>query len=195
MVALRLYVVARRHRPSGAKRRKPLVTASPRCVVTVLAEFVIACTGVRPLAMDLLASTRFRREPAAVPAARAFVRRVLAPLKMSADARDRLVLAAAEAFNNVILHAECDSFAVSVSCDDATCVVDVNDTGHGFYVPTSFDMPPASDVGHRGLAIMQALVDRVRVASSPMGTEVALSQALSTNGATPAVPDLAAGTA
>jgi anti-sigma regulatory factor (Ser/Thr protein kinase) len=146
---------------------------------------VSACTGVRPLAMHLLASTRFRREPAAVPAARAFVRRVLTPLEMSADARDRLVLAAAEAFNNVVLHAECDSFAVSISRDDDTCVVDVSDEGHGFYVPTSFDMPPASDVGHRGLAIMQALVDRVRVASSPTGTEVMLAQALSGNGSAP----------
>jgi anti-sigma regulatory factor (Ser/Thr protein kinase) len=104
---------------------------------------------------------------------------------MSADARDRLVLAAAEAFNNVVLHAECDSFAVRISSDDDTCVIDVSDEGHGFYVPTSFDMPPTSDVGHRGLAIMQALVDRVRVASSPTGTEVMLAQALSGNGASP----------
>jgi anti-sigma regulatory factor (Ser/Thr protein kinase) len=175
--------------PGGGSRwggvAKPQVTACARSVVTTFAEFVTACTGVRPLAMDLLASTRFRREPAAVPAARAFVRRALARLEMSADARDRLVLAAAEAFNNVVLHAECDSFAVSISRDDVTCVVDVTDEGHGFYVPTSFDMPPASDVGHRGLAIMQALVDRVRVASSPTGTEVMLAQALSTNGASP----------
>jgi anti-sigma regulatory factor (Ser/Thr protein kinase) len=141
--------------------------------------------GGTALAMEMLASTRFRREPAAVPAARAFVRRVLLPLDMGSDARDRLVLAAAEAFNNVVLHAECDSFAVSISRDDGICVVDVTDTGPGFYVPSTFDMPPASDLGHRGLAIMQALVDRVRVSSSPTGTAVTLAQTLSSNGAKP----------
>jgi anti-sigma regulatory factor (Ser/Thr protein kinase) len=167
---------------------------SARSVVEPFAEFVSGCTGVRPLAMDLLASTRFRREPAAVPAARAFVRKAVSSLEMTVDARERLVLAAAEAFNNVVLHAECDSFAVSVSRDDHTCMVDISDTGHGFYVPASFDMPPASDVGNRGLAIMKALVDRVRVASSPTGTEVVLSQALSSNGVAP-VHGLTAGPA
>ncbi len=104
---------------------------------------------------------------------------------MTSDARDRLVLAAAEAFNNVVLHAVCDSFAVSISRDDSICIVDVTDTGTGFYVPSTFDMPPASDVGHRGLAIMQALVDRVRVSSSPTGTAVTLAQTLSSNGVKP----------
>lgn len=139
--------------------------------------------------MDLLASTRFRREPAAVPAARAFVRRALVRLDMAPDALDRLVLAAAEAINNVILHAECDAFAVSVSRDGEACVVDVIDSGAGFYVPRSFDMPPANDVGHRGLALMHALVDRVDVVSSSTGTVVVLAQTLSTNGASPVVAD------
>jgi anti-sigma regulatory factor (Ser/Thr protein kinase) len=133
-------------------------------------------------AMELLVSTRFRREPVAVPAARAFVRRALAPLDLEAEARERLVLAAAEAFNNVVLHAECDSFTVSVSRDGDTCVLGVTDSGHGFYVPGSFEMPPANDVGHRGLALMQALVDELRVASSPTGTAVLLAQKLSGNG-------------
>lgn len=135
--------------------------------------------------MELLASTRFRREPLAVPAARDFVRRVLLTLSLTADARDRLVLAAAEAFNNVILHAECDSFSVSISRDGHTCILGVTDSGHGFYVPSSFEMPPADDVGHRGLALMRALVDRVHVASSPAGTAVVLAQELSRNGSSP----------
>jgi anti-sigma regulatory factor (Ser/Thr protein kinase) len=142
-------------------------------------------TGVRPLAMDLLASTRFRREPAAVPAARGFIRRVLVTLDMAPDSLDRLVLAAAEAFNNVVLHAECDYFTVSVSRDADACVIGVTDSGHGFFVPPSFEMPPATEVGRRGLALMHALVDRVQVASSPTGTAVMLAQALSTNGAAP----------
>jgi anti-sigma regulatory factor (Ser/Thr protein kinase) len=135
--------------------------------------------------METLASTTFRREPTAVPAARAFVLKTLVRLDMTPDARDSLVLAAAEACNNVVLHAECDSFVVSVSRDEHTCLVDITDSGHGFYVPASFDMPPASQVGRRGLAMMQALVDRVQVASSPTGTAVMLMQTLSSNGASP----------
>lgn len=161
---------------------KPLVVAPLRSVSQSGQAFVTECTGVRPLAMNLLASTTFRRDPAAVPAARSFVRTTLLPLALSPDAQDRLVLAAAEACNNVVLHAECDSFTVSVSRDDRSCVIDISDSGHGFYVPASFDMPPASEVGRRGLALMQALVDRVQVASSPMGTVVMLAQALSSNG-------------
>ena len=133
--------------------------------------------------MQLLASTTFRRDPTAVPAARKFVRTVLASLDLTDDAQERLVLAAAEACNNVVLHADCDTFTVTVSRDDRSCVIDVTDSGHGFYVPSSFDMPPASEVGRRGLALMQALVDRVRVASSPMGTAVMLCQALANSGA------------
>lgn len=141
--------------------------------------------------MKLLASTTFRRDPAAVPAARKFVRTVLVSLDLTDDAQERLVLASAEACNNVVLHADCDTFTVTVSRDDRSCVIDVTDSGHGFYVPSSFEMPPANEVGRRGLALMQALVDRVRVASSPMGTAVMLSQALATSGA----PAAANGTA
>lgn len=108
---------------------------------------------------------------------------------MTSDSRERLVLAAAEACNNVVLHAACDSFTVSISQDDDTCVLGVTDSGHGFYVPGSFEMPPANDVGHRGLALMHALVDQMRVASSASGTAVLLSQKLSPNGAAPVAAD------
>lgn len=139
--------------------------------------------------MELLASTRFRREPVAVPSARAFVRRALGALNLTADARDRLVLAAAEAFNNVVLHAECDFFTVTISRDGDSCVLGVTDSGDGFFVPGTFEMPPANDVGHRGLALMQALVDEMRVASSPSGTAVLLAQKLSSNGAAAVAAD------
>jgi anti-sigma regulatory factor (Ser/Thr protein kinase) len=103
---------------------------------------------------------------------------------MTPEALDRMVLAAAEAFNNVILHAAGDWFSVTVSRDDGACVVEISDSGAGFYVPDTFEMPPSNDVAHRGLALMQALVDRVDVASSSTGTEVELVQRLSPNGVT-----------
>lgn len=129
--------------------------------------------------MKLLASSTFRREPAAVPTARAFVTRTLDPLALSIEATDRLVLAAAEAFNNVVLHASGDSFAVTVAVESGACTVRVADDGGGFKVPAARPvMPPASEVNHRGLALMYALVDRVDVVSTARGTAVVLAQAL-----------------
>jgi serine/threonine-protein kinase RsbW len=130
--------------------------------------------------MKLLASSTFRREPTAVPTARAFVTRSLGPLALSVEASERLVLAAAEAFNNVVLHAEGDSFAVTVAADGSSCTVSVTDSGGGFRAPRSRPaMPPAYEVGRRGLALMYALVDRVEVISTTSGTAVVLAQALS----------------
>ena len=120
-----------------------------------------------------------------MPAARAFLRHALSPLDMHPDALDQLVLAAAEAINNVVLHAEGELFAVNVSRDDSACVLSITDSGPGFYVPGSFDMPPATQVDRRGLALMHALVDHVHVASSPTGTAVVLVQSLSSNGFSP----------
>lgn len=132
--------------------------------------------------MKLLASSTFRREPAAVPTARAFVTRTLAPLALPIEVSDRLVLAAAEAFNNVVLHASGDTFAVTVSVESGACTVRVADGGGGFTVPTTRPvMPPAHEVNHRGLALMYALVDRVDVVSTARGTAVVLAQALGAN--------------
>ena len=129
--------------------------------------------------MKLLASSTFRRVPAAVPTARAFVSRALVPLALSVEASDRLVLAAAEAFNNVVLHASGDSFAVTVAVEHGSCKVSVADTGHGFRAPAARPtMPPAYETNHRGLALMYALVDKVDVVSTARGTAVVLAQAL-----------------
>jgi anti-sigma regulatory factor (Ser/Thr protein kinase) len=137
--------------------------------------------------MNLPASSTFRREPATVPSARAFVRTSLAGLALDEDAVDRLVLASAEAFNNVIFHAEGDEYSVTVSVAGASCSVAVTDDGSGFYAPSAPPpMPPAHEVGHRGLALMYALVDEVAVHSTPSGTAVVLHQALSANGASAA---------
>jgi len=127
--------------------------------------------------MTVLASSTFRREPAAVPSARAFVAQTLAPLAFPVDVADRLVLAAAEACNNVVLHATGDTFAVAVTVDDDDCSIHVTDAGGGFRAPRRRPaMPAADETGHRGLALMYALVDRVEVASSAEGTAVVLVQ-------------------
>jgi anti-sigma regulatory factor (Ser/Thr protein kinase) len=128
--------------------------------------------------MDVRASTSFRREPAAVPAARAFVRHALRSTAAPSGVVDRLVLAAAEAFNNAILHAAGDTFGVRILIDSRCCTVMVTDAGRGFHPPKHAKMPAADDTGHRGLAIMEALVDEVDVDSSSAGTQVVLVQSL-----------------
>ena len=130
--------------------------------------------------MDVLASSTFRREPAAVPSARAFVTKSLEALALSDDAADRLVLAVAEACNNVVIHADGESFGVAIALHGRSCHVSVTDQGAGFYAPPGRPaMPPAEDTGHRGLALMYALVDSVDVVSTPHGTAVVLAIGLS----------------
>ncbi len=128
--------------------------------------------------MDVRTSTRFRREPAAVPAARAVVGQALRSAGVTGDDLEQLVLAVAEACNNAILHAGGDTFAVAVAVNDIRCTITISDGGQGFYPPRRARMPAPEAVGNRGLALMQALVDHVKVSSSPAGTTVVLVQEL-----------------
>ena len=123
-------------------------------------------------------STRFRRERASVPCARAFVRSALRGSAVPSGLLDPLVLAVAEACNNAILHATGDAFGVSVSVEDGTCTIVVSDSGAGFVPPTRPEMPAPEATDSRGLALMQALVDRVDVVSGEHGTTVVLAQSL-----------------
>lgn len=119
-------------------------------------------------------SRRFRRVVEAVPAARAFVRRWLP----SSEAAERLVLAAAEALNNVIDHAAGEHFTVTVGLEGTTGVVTVSDQGTGFRAPLVPTMPGPDSARHRGVAMMHLLVDRVDIAATAAGTTVSLAQAL-----------------
>ncbi|HYZ98221.1 MAG TPA: ATP-binding protein [Acidimicrobiales bacterium] len=136
--------------------------------------------------MDLEASTRFRRRRSSVPSARSFVDHALVSAAVPRPVIDRLVLAMAEASNNAILHADGDTFTVSVEVADSTCTLTVSDVGAGFDPPARPRMPEPDTVGQRGLALMEALVDRVEVSSSPAGTTVVLEHDV-----TPAAASLA----
>jgi serine/threonine-protein kinase RsbW len=129
--------------------------------------------------MAVRTSTRFRRERAAVPAARRFAEHVLVSAGTPADVTERMVLAVAEACNNAILHAGGDDFTVSIVVDGGRALVSVADDGDGFDPPARPSMPGPQATGRRGLALMQALVDAVDVTSSGRGTTVALMQAFS----------------
>jgi serine/threonine-protein kinase RsbW len=128
--------------------------------------------------MDVRTSTRFRRERAAVPSARAFVRHALRSAAAPVDASERLELAVAEACNNAILHADGAAFSVSVVVEGGRAMVAVADTGAGFDPPRRPAMPGPHATGNRGLPLMRALVDQVEVSSNGGGTTVVLVQAL-----------------
>jgi anti-sigma regulatory factor (Ser/Thr protein kinase) len=87
---------------------------------------------------------------------------------------DSLVQAMAEACNNAILHAAGDTFSVSVDVEETACTLTISDLGHGFEPPEHARMPAPEAVNHRGLALMEALVDHVKVSSTPAGTTVVL---------------------
>ena len=124
--------------------------------------------------MDVRTSTRLRRQPAAVPAARAYVDHALRSAGVPPSIADSLVQAVAEACNNAILHAVGDTFTVAVDLQGGVCTLTVSDLGRGFDPPEHARMPSPRAVGHRGLALMEALVDHVEVSSSQAGTTVVL---------------------
>jgi len=99
---------------------------------------------------------------------------------MPTETIDSLVLAAAEACNNVILHARGGSFTVSVVVDADRAAVAVADDGPGFEPPVRPAMPAPHATGNRGLALMGALVEHVDVSSDGAGTTVVLEQSFGT---------------
>ena len=128
--------------------------------------------------MSVRTSTRFRRERAAVPSARAFVTLALQGAGVADDTVERLELATAEACNNVVFHASGPTFIVDVAIDDDHAVVRVTDEGAGFVPVQHPVMPPPLAVGMRGIPLMEALVEHVDVSSGSGGTTVLLDQSL-----------------
>lgn len=127
---------------------------------------------------------RFQRRADTVPHVRGLVGRELSRHGADAEVVDRLVLASAEACNNAIMHSASATYMVTVDIDTSTCTITVSDDGRGFDVPERPMMPEPDAVGRRGLALMGALVEDVKVSSSTDGTIVVLRHTLSTNGQT-----------
>lgn len=117
---------------------------------------------------------RLRRAADTVPRVRGLVSQELVRRGVDRDVVDRIVLASAEACNNAILHARGATYRVTVEVGGGCCTITVVDGGGGFTVPDRPVMPEPDSVGHRGLALMGALVDDVKVDSSTTGTTVIL---------------------
>ena len=109
------------------------------------------------------------REAGSVPAVRRLLRSALAVLHVDRDTGADLEIAITEACSNVIHHATgTDSFAVHLDVADHGCAIDVCDEGSGFDPDAMADaVPGAASERGRGLYLIKALAENVRLQSQP----------------------------
>jgi len=109
------------------------------------------------------------REVDSVPAVRKLLRAALAMLHVDRQAGADLEIALTEACANVVSHATgADKFEVRLDVAADRCAIDVLDNGAGFDT-TELDgsAPVAASERGRGLYLIRALSDNVRMHSSP----------------------------
>ncbi len=138
----------------------------------------------------------FERELVSVPVMRRVLGDTLRGMGVNAESVDDILLAATEACTNVVLHAgqAAPAYSVAATVDRAGCRVEVTDDGQG--VPGRGSRGPAAlprttgqGMSHRlaesgrGLAIMRACVDDVKLRTAPgRGTRVVLDKRLEWEG-------------
>ena len=104
------------------------------------------------------------RDAASVPVSRHVVDGYLHNLGVVADTRADIALALTEACANVVRHAEpSDAYKVTASTRDGRCVIEVLNSGTApALAPSGQPVPPTAEHG-RGLKIMNAVVDDLRL--------------------------------
>ncbi len=110
------------------------------------------------------------READSVPAVRRLLRCALAILHVDRQHGADLEIALTEACANVVKHAAgADKFEVRLDVADDHCAIDVLDNGAGFDAGAAgaAASPAASSERGRGLFLIQALSDNVRMHSTP----------------------------
>jgi serine/threonine-protein kinase RsbW len=120
------------------------------------------------------------RDAASVPVSRQVLDRCLETLGVAPDTRNDIALALSEACANVILHAgPGDEYEVQASARDGRCIIEVVNTGPVAKIPPA-GTPVAPTAEHgRGLKIMDAVVDNLRLTSNEQkGTTVHFEKAL-----------------
>lgn len=109
------------------------------------------------------------REVDSVPAVRRLLRCALSILKVDRQAGADLEIALTEACANVVKHAAgAEKFEVTLDVAEDHCAIDVLDNGAGFDTATAIGANPDSDSERgRGLYLIRALSDNVRMQSTP----------------------------
>lgn len=126
-------------------------------------------------------SLRLPRDRLSVPLVRHLTEYAL--LEVGADTSDAhdVELALAEACANVLTHAgPGDIYDVEITIGPFNCVIRVIDVGHGFDASTTSPTMASYDAeSGRGVGLMHALMDQVRLTSEPdRGTVVQLIKSL-----------------
>ena len=109
------------------------------------------------------------REAGSIPAVRRLLRCALAVLHVDHRSGDDLEIAITEACTNVVRHAAgAESFEVRLEVGENRCAIDVTDDGDGFEPDALGNGSPAADSERgRGLFLIRALGENVRMHSSP----------------------------
>jgi serine/threonine-protein kinase RsbW len=108
------------------------------------------------------------REAGSVPAVRRLLRSALAVLHVDRTATDDLEIAITEACTNVVRHATgADTFEVCLDVAENRCSIDVTDDGPGFDPDAAAGTPSSSSENGRGLMLIKALSENVRMQSFP----------------------------
>ena len=109
------------------------------------------------------------REVDSVPAVRRLLRCALAILHVDRQSGADLEIALTEACANVVKHAAgADNFEVHLNVADDHCAIDVLDNGTGFDPNSAAVRSPAAESERgRGLYLIKALSDNVRMHSTP----------------------------
>lgn len=108
------------------------------------------------------------REVNSVPAVRRLLRCALSLLHVDRDSGADLEIALTEACANVIKHATgTDRFEVRLDVGEHRCAIDVLDNGAGFDTERTGGPPADSSEHGRGLLLIRALAENVRMYSAP----------------------------
>lgn len=132
------------------------------------------------MAVEINMGLLLPRDARTVPVARHICREALRELGVEDACTSDIEVALTEACTNVLEHSQAgDQYEVEVTLGDADCVIRVVDNGRGFDSDAPRTLADGRAEGGRGIALMQALVDRVKFESRPeKGTIVHLEKQL-----------------
>ena len=122
----------------------------------------------------------FYARPDQLSDVRRLIERLGAKTTLTRSQLDDLLTAVDEAAANAIRHGSPlgERSLVQVVCHQLSggLIVEVRDTGKGFAVPASPNMPGPDAVGGRGLPLMCAMADSVEITSNGRGTTITLKK-------------------
>jgi anti-sigma regulatory factor (Ser/Thr protein kinase) len=159
--------------------------------VAMVAVQVVPDTAVETSSRELV----LPNEPSRIRDVRDFVQEFLADLRVPIEILSEVLLAASEAAGNAVKYGRIEEgrSEIRVRCllEGTDVIVSVTDEGPGFELPgEDAERPDPLAAGGRGLYLMRALTDDVRIDSDASGTTVTLVRKAFDEPPMPVVPDL-----